>query len=272
MPFLQAKEILSSWAEGKLVNVRFSGGEPTLYTALPQLCDLAKTLGMKRIAVSTNGSADSALYDDLIGCGVNDFSISLDACCAEKGDKLAGNKKGAFDLVVKNIKRLAEKVYTTVGIVLTEENIASANDIIKFADSLSVSDIRIIPAAQEASALSDVQVDSSLLNKYPILRYRIKNMQGARTVRGLKETDSKSCGLVFDDMAVNQGFHFPCIIYMREGGLPIGRAAGTQEEIRAARAAWFWEHNTHEDPICKENCLDVCIDYNNMFEKLQIAG
>ena len=26
---------------------------------------------------------------------------------------------------------------------------------------------------------------------------------------------------------------------------------------------WVKEHNCHMDPICKKNCLDVCIDYCN---------
>jgi hypothetical protein len=66
-------------------------------------------------------------------------------------------------------------------------------------------------------------------------------------------------------MAVCEGYHYPCIIYLREGGRAIGKI--TDATIRADREAWFQAHNTHTDPICSKNCLDVCVDYNNRFEE-----
>jgi MoaA/NifB/PqqE/SkfB family radical SAM enzyme len=87
------------------------------------------------------------------------------------GDQMAGNVKGAWDIVVDRIKWLSERVYTTVGIVLTPTNAATINKIIRFADSLGVSDIRVIPAAQYGEKLPAIEVDNDLLAKYPILRY-----------------------------------------------------------------------------------------------------
>ena len=84
-------------------------------------------------------------------------------------------------------------------------------------------------------------------------------------MRGIKINDSHKCGLVLDDMAVANGKHFPCIIYMREGGQAIG---DVDENMREDRYKWFLNHDTHCDPICKQNCLDVCIDYNNKLEQL----
>ncbi|GAI47555.1 unnamed protein product, partial [marine sediment metagenome] len=60
MPLLRAKYILSQWLAEDLQNIRFSGGEPTLY---PYLNDLVKMCdNVKRIAISTNGSADFDVY------------------------------------------------------------------------------------------------------------------------------------------------------------------------------------------------------------------
>ena len=83
-------------------------------------------------------------------------------------------------------------------------------------------------------------------------------------VRGLNENDSTKCGLVLDDIAVNHNKHYPCIIYMREGGKPIGTVG---EKMRQERKDWYNTHNTHTDNICRENCLDVCRDYNNKHEE-----
>ena len=262
LPFKQAVETVRLWASHGLRNIRFSGGEPTLFPYLADLCQLARDLGIQRIAISTNGSAPTAMYGRLLEAGVNDASVSLDACCAEDGDNMAGGIKGAFDVIVENIRWLAAHIYTTVGVVLTPDNLDTVNDIIRFADSLGVADIRIIPASQDGDRLSDVRVDNMLLDKYPILRYRIRNLQAGRTVRGLHSHDPNRCPLTLDDMAVNQGKHFPCIIYMRESGNPIG-AVGPN--MRSEREAWFEAHDTHSDPICRSNCLDVCIDYNRTF-------
>ncbi len=171
MKFYDVIESLRLWSQQGLKNVRFSGGEPTMW---PGICDAvayAKAAGMERIAISTNGSASYKMYDTLIYLGVNDFSVSLDACCAADGDQMAGNVKGAWDIVVDRIKWLSERVYTTVGIVLTPTNAATINKIIRFADSLGVSDIRVIPAAQYGEKLPAIEVDNDLLAKYPILRY-----------------------------------------------------------------------------------------------------
>lgn len=265
MPLDDAKAVVNLWADQGLTAIRFSGGEPTVYRGIFELVELAKRRGIGKIAISSNGSAPWSTYERLIVAGVNDFSISLDACCAEDGDKMAGGVKGAWDRVVANIRRLSERCYVTVGVVLTPDNLDSVSGIIEYAAGLGVSDIRIIPAAQEGDRLAGVQVDEALLEKYPILRYRIRNIQAGRPVRGLAPTDYHKCALVLDDMAVCQGLHYPCIIYLREGGAPIGEVG---PDMRASRRWWFERHDSYSDPICRRNCLDVCVEFNNKFREL----
>lgn len=269
LAYSEAADLVKRWAADGLRNIRFSGGEPTLYAGLFDLCKLAKSLGAEHVAVSTNGSATTEVYERLIACGVNDFSVSLDACCAEDGDRMAGGVKGSFDTVTRNIRWLAARTYVTVGVVLTEANIDTVNDIIRFADGLGVSDIRIIPAAQNGDKFNEVLVDADMLAKYPILKYRIDNIKAGRPVRGLHKGDAIRCGLVLDDMAVNQGKHYPCIIYMRESGHAIGTVG---DDMRAERKAWYEAHDVFSDPICKGNCLDVCVDYNRRFATFNSAA
>ena len=262
LPYEQAITIVREWGLQGLKNIRFSGGEPTLWPGLVNLVTFAATQCIERIAISTNGSASADLYRQLVKAGANDFSVSLDACCAEDGDKMAGGVKGAWDVVVANIRELSMLTYTTVGIVLTEQNASKTNDIIRLAHDLGVSDIRVIPAAQNGSWLESVRVDADLLKAHPVLKYRIKNMMTGTPVRGLRETDSRRCGLVTDDMATMDDKHYPCIIYLREGGNHIGTIG---PEMRRTRVQWAQDHATHIDPICSRNCLDVCRDYNNQF-------
>ena len=249
-----------------LENIRFSGGEPTLHPDIVEIIKYAKFKGIKRIAISTNGSNKTKLYDELILSGCNDFSISLDACCADDGDKMAGNVEGSFDIVVENIKHISKLTYVTVGVVLTPENVQKTIDTIIFADSLGVSDIRIISSAQwnqPIEALGEVPIE--LLEKYPILKYRVNHFQNGINVRGMSPTDYNRCALVLDDSVIAGNLHFPCVIYMREGGDPIGKVS---ENMRKERLEWFENHNTYEDPICKNQCLDVCVSYCNKYREL----
>jgi len=255
----KAEDIVRLWANQGLKNIRFSGGEPTLQPGLTNLVKLSKELDIERIAISTNGSADYELYQSLIDEGANDLSISLDACCAEDGDKMAGNKKGSWNKVVDNIRQLSKLTYVTVGVVLTDQNISIVNETIEFAHNLGVSDIRIIPAAQNGDKLKNIYVNKELLDVHPILRYRVQNIQNGLTVRGLSSNDPNRCSLVLDDMAVMGEEHYPCIIYMREQGKPIGKVG---LNMRLEREEWSKNHDTHKDPICKKNCLDVCINFN----------
>lgn len=251
-----------------LKNIRFSGGEPTLYPKLEQLVSFCKENNVERIAVSTNGSSNFCKYLELINAGVNDFSISLDACCSATGEKMSG-RKGMWEKVISNIKEISKLTYTTVGIVVTEDNIDEAIDTIKLAHNLGVSDIRVIPAAQFSKKLTLEQLDNlkDVFEKHPILKYRINNMCNNGVVRGLKETDNKHCPLVLDDIAIAQNKHFPCIIYMREYGNPIGEMKDI-EYVRQERKIWAENHNCFEDKICRDNCLDCIVLYNKKWKEL----
>ena len=268
IPLEKAKYIVDLWAKDNLKNIRFSGGEPTVYKDLVELVKYTKSRGIERIAISTNGSADFKLYEELIEAGVNDFSISLDACCNAFGDMMAGGIVGAWDKVIENIKKISKLTYVTLGVVVTEETVNDLKNTIEFAASLGVADIRIISSAQYNQLLEIAKtINEEIYMKYPILKYRIENLNNNRNVRGLKSHDSHRCNLIIDDMAIAQGLHFPCIIYMREGGDPIGKVG---ENMRQERAEWIKNNNTHCNEICKKNCLDVCVDFNNKFQKNNI--
>lgn len=262
----EVKINIDYWCVDKPIeNIRFSGGEPTLHKNIVDIVKYSKEKGIKRIAISTNGSNKIELYRELIECGVNDFSISLDACCAEEGDKMAGNKKGSWEKVVRNIEEISKLTYVTVGVVLTPENIESTIDTVRFAHKLGVADIRIISAAQWNQPIPRLhEIEQKILDEHPILKYRVNNFAKGDNVRGLIDTDSHRCGLMMDDTIIAGDFNYPCIIYMREQGDPVGKVG---PNMREERLEYLKTHDTHSDPICKKNCLDVCRALNNKIEK-----
>lgn len=269
LPLPDAINILEYWCSNGLKNLRLSGGEPTLYHNLIDLVAYAKNRGVERIALSTNGSASLSLYERLIGAGVNDLSISLDACCSSFGEEMCGGVKGAWEKVVDNIRELSELTYVTVGMVFSDKNISQARESIEFASSLGVADIRVISSAQYNQAIEALQsLPGYILEKHPILKYRVNNHKAGISIRGLSNGDSHRCTLVLDDMAVRDSKHYPCIIYLREGGKPIGNISG---DVRKDRSEWQLNHDTHADNICNRNCLDVCRQYNNTYEWIKYS-
>lgn len=261
MPYEQAVGTLVHWIADGLKNVRFSGGEPTVYPGLIGLVKICANYGVENIAISTNGSAPTQQYMELIDAGVNDFSISLDACCAADGGEMAGTSGAVWQRVVDNIKALSARTYVTVGVVITGKNVNRLNEIVEFAHSLGVSDIRIISAAQYGELLTEaVKIPQHILDAHPILKYRVENIKKGRDVRGIGEYDSPKCFLPIDDSVVCGDKHYPCVIYMREQGKPIGTVG---PDMRTERILWALDHKPHKDPICSKNCLDVCIDHNN---------
>ena len=66
-------------------------------------------------------------------------------------------------------------------------------------------------------------------------------------------------------MTVNKGDHYPCFVYMREGGTPIGRL---RRDVREQRALWVQRHDPREDPICRKNCPDCLVSFNRRYELL----
>lgn len=264
--FEQAKATVQLWHDNGIRNMRFSGGEPTLWSKLMELVEFAtRPSHVKKVALSTNGSADPSLYRDLVGAGVNDFSISLDACCASTQQKMAGGVS-AYQRVIDNIAQIAERAYVTLGVVLTPANLSEVEGIVKFALGTKVADIRLISAAQWDKPMH-FDIPQEALQRFPILRYRINHFAVGRNVRGIQDTDTHKCPLVLDDIAVMDGKHYPCIIYLRERGQAIGQVS---KDMRLERQAWCERTDTHTDPICRKNCLDVCIDYNNQYESLHI--
>ena len=269
LDILEALKIVYAWSDQGLKNIRFSGGEPTIWKDLEMLVRCSKLVKIERVAISTNGSASFDYYKALNKAGVDDFSISLDACCASTANKMAGTNC-SYEKILSNIENLSKISYVTVGVVLTKENIVEAGNIIKLASSLGVADIRIISAAQwNSEEIKQLNVEDAILDKHPILKYRINNFKNGRNVRGIKEADSHKCPLVLDDMAVLGDYHFPCIIYMRQNGKPVGKFSKNMRGFREERLDWYNNHDTHKDPICSRTCLDVCVDYNNTAEGLK---
>jgi MoaA/NifB/PqqE/SkfB family radical SAM enzyme len=206
----------------------------------------------------------------LLRLGVNDVSVSLDGYRPATLKTMSGGLD-VFDIVTANIREIAKQCYVTAGIVLDDANLDEGLKTIEFAYSLGVSDIRLTTASQSKvyAAVYD-KIPRDILDKFPILNYRVESSKNTGLcVRGMTERDSPYCGLTWDDSVIAGKYHFPCAVYMREGGAAIGRVG---PDMRQARIAWANSHDTYHDPICRRYCMDFYIAYNNEFARWHIVS
>ena len=258
------KKNISVLSENKLKYIHFTGGEPTVRKDLCEIVKWAKLCG-SRVGISTNGSADTDLYRKLVDNGVELLSISLDAN-SENINSVMSGKNNIFDTVVHNITEMAKITKVTIGTVINDNNVNEIEKIILFISDLCVNDIRISSATQYNKMLN-IDLPKKLLNKHPILNYRISNFKNDRNMRGTCGTDCKNCWMVVDDISIVGKYHFPCMVYAREKGQPIG-VISDNNTIKKERFDWLKNHDCTKDPICNKFCMDFKIDYNNKFSKI----
>ena len=264
-----AESLLRSLAQIGLKELRISGGEPTLVPWLPELVRLAKSLGV-RCAVSTNGFSDLAVYQSLIDAGAAEFSVSLDSADPAVADLQSGNQTGVLEKVSASIRLMAANhipVYVGMacGAGKSPEEIRKT---LALARQLGASEIKIMSLAQEGAPVDTSWITPELRQSFPLLNWRCQNFEAGRDNRGLAPGDARRCRLAQDDATIAGGMHYPCNVYFREKGEPIG-AAGP--DMMAQRMAWSLGHDPLEDPICRRYCMDILREYNNRAEELSNA-
>ena len=269
MDFDFLKSILDDAAQNHdLRNVRFSGGEPTLH---PRLLDMVKQArshkSVDRIAISTNGFADQALYESLVAAGANDFSISYDSCDPDVVAELAGGIKNVWEKVSSNLAALSRIASVMAGITVSEKNLHEVRDVVERLDSLGVADMKLSTSTHFNGAIPGLEkISNEILDRHPVLKYRVKNFLAGRNVRGLREGDCGKCMLVQDELIIMGNKHYPCIVHAREHAADAIGDVKSVTEMRKERAAWANGRDIRLDPVCKKFCMDIFLDCNNRIE------
>ena len=256
-----ALAIIDGWIEHGLEHANFSGGEPMCDNNIFEYVDRLAKGGVKTIGLSTNGSFSYESYKRLVDLGATHFAISIDDNSSDF-DKIAVFD-GAWNRVVSSLQKLSKISYVTASIVLMKGNVERAPEIIEFVSSLGVQDIRFSSAVQYNKLIENLgKVDSSILDRHPILKYRVTNLVTRRAnMRG--GNTNKRCWIPLDDMVVCNGFHYPCSMQLRENGVNIGTTNKSMKEIIQERKQWSESFDCTKDQICRDCCMDFMIDYNS---------
>lgn len=230
-------------------HIQITGGEPTIHPQFKELFTLCRNKADK-IGLSTNGTYGIDRYKML---DVDLYSISLDDISNEILKKRGYLNPG---IIKDTIRELSKFAYVNVGTIIDSINIDRINEIIKYILALGVNDIKL-STSTHGSGIPKIYGDFS---KYPILDYRVKRFNEGSDMRGC---NSKKCGIALSDISVVGENHYPCLVYFREKGLPIGKI---HENWQAQRQEWVKNHNPQQDPICKKFCMDFKSEFNCALE------
>jgi len=232
-----------------LRHIQLTGGEPTKSPVLFNLCQLIKSKNIK-LGLSTNGSAPLDFYKSL---NANMFSISLDDY---DHDILKSRGYRFIDTIIKNISELSKKHYVNVGVVIDKINNDRIEQIVNYILELGVNDIKLSTNTHDEVIPKFSDKDYS---KYPILNYRINRFKSGQNMRGISSKDNFKCELVKNDISIVGDYHYPCLVYSREGGKAIGPI---DYNIKRDRVEWYKQHIPKLDPICNKYCMDFKCEYN----------
>lgn len=267
LDLIQVRKYIKILSDMKCKYIHLTGGEPTTREDLIDIITLIKEANI-RVGISTNGSKSLEYYKELISAGIELFSISLDVHRKELNPRFTLVSEVVFDTVVNNIKELSKLVYTNVGIVFNDHNINNYKEIIEFVSSLGTHDIRIMTSTRYNKTLK-FELDPELLNKHPILKFRVDNFNAGLNIRGSWLSTTSRCHLVRDDITLFGDNFYPCAVYVREKGSPIGTFDNNNI---AAREQWFREHNSHTDEICLQYCMDFKCRFNDIVETFEASS
>jgi MoaA/NifB/PqqE/SkfB family radical SAM enzyme len=235
--------------KGSLKHIQLTGGEPTEYGFLSELCRFINDREI-RLGISTNGSADYNFYRSL---NADRFSISLDDYDTAI---LIGRGYRHVNHVLENIRRLSEVGYVDVGVVVDKLNYDRIHKIITYILSLGVADIKLSVSTHDGVM---PLIGKKEYSEYPILNYRVKRFRSGLNMRGIAPEENFKCELMRNDISILEDCHYPCLVYAREGGSPIGRIDG---DVRGDRDKWYAQHDPKTDAICKEFCMDFKCEFN----------
>ena len=245
----------------QIKHIQITGGEPTTHPKFMEIMHRCRDNAI-HVGLSTNGSGNLL---DYLNCEADMFSISLDDYDLSILEK-RGYKKP--QLVIDNIKALcAAKRYVNIGLVIDDLNYTRAEEIIKYILSLGVNDIKIATSTKSEY----LPVIDGNYEKYPILNYRVNRFKNGLDNRGNQSCDLvPECGIVKNDVTIVGNSHYPCLVYFREGGRPIGKINNSSyKNILNERALWAEHHDCSEDEICKKYCMDFKCEFNKALSNIE---
>ena len=112
--------------------------------------------------------------------------------------------------------------------------------------------------------------------RFPLLRRKLRTVFaddaiGLATARPAAD-GSWRCYIPLTERTVDGEYYYPCSVWLREGGAPLGRTDEPQAEQRRKSAAFVSGHDCRREPICQRYCLHCTRQFNDAVNAERSTG
>lgn len=275
------ERLLAQHAGTPLRHLHFTGGEASLVHGLEAMVRRAKAAGVERLSMTTNGTLSAARLLELVDAGLDELRVSIDAEEPTLGAALTG-RRDAWARAVATLKGLCEARRSGAGFFLIVNTVVGlANrerlvDLVSFFLGLGVDDLKLItdvdtkahlgafPRAEEVKSGLDVVLARHPPEAFPLLRRKVETVFAPHVI-GLESVAASSdwrCFIPLTERTVDGAFYYPCSVYLREGGAPLGPLTDDPEQQRRTSARFVQSHDCLRDELCRRYCLHCTRGYN----------
>ena len=281
--FIRFRRLFDHLSSRPLRHIHFTGGEATLVRDLPLMVELASHHGTL-CSTTSNGMSNPEVYERLVDAGISEIRVSFDSHVPEEFDRIV-RRSGAYRHVIDNVEklvRLRERHSGTPFVILNVcvgmKTRCQLNELIKTALALGPNDIKLIPIVQDKNELADFSERDKVVagiektlshfpsDAFPLLRQKLHSLFSPESI-GLKDLASrqlmKHCVIPLTERTLDTTYYYPCSVYLRESGKPLGRLDEDSLELQQKKIADFVAGSScRDDPICREYCIGCCRQFN----------
>jgi molybdenum cofactor biosynthesis enzyme MoaA len=279
--------VLDVLGEGPIEHLHLTGGEASLVPGVVDMVREAKRRGVRCVSMTTNGTAGAARYLALVEAGLGELRFSIDAGDAELGAQLTGAASVAWSKSVEALRAVAAArdagaaVRVLANTVVGRANRVALGGIVRFLLGLGADDVKLITDVDLKAELADfpqlptVRADLEAVlagaprDALPLLRRKVATVFATDAI-GLDDAQAAGralgtwrCFIPLSERTLDTQAYYPCSVYLREGGAPIGRVDESAQVQREASARWVREHDCRADAICRAYCLHCTRGFND---------
>jgi MoaA/NifB/PqqE/SkfB family radical SAM enzyme len=275
--------ILASLGHDTIRHLHLTGGEATLLKDLPAMVRMARDHGVGHISLTSNGTLPLTRFQALADAGLDELRVSIDARDAVLGAHMTG-RPAMWATSAAHLATLAardaagRRVFVIANTVLSESNRHDLAAIVRFLIECGVDDVKLITAVDEKHILGDfegagaarAEIERLLhgfpAGAFPLLRRKLQTVFDPAAI-GLERVASTSdpdwrCYIPLTERTVDGMYYYPCSVYLREGGRPLGSILESADEQRAKTVAFVRDGRCLQDDICTKYCLHCTRSFN----------
>jgi len=295
----QFERLLASHGRTPIAHLHFTGGEASLHRDLAAMISAAKAHGVGCVSLTSNGTQAPAVYEELVRAGLDEIRISLDSAHTQAlaGGALEPEASSAAIATVRalgGMRRAGGPFFLIVNTVVERSSRQHLPELVRFLLALGPDDIKLITSVDEKEDLGTftgmrdvVERIERLLaeataveaaggaaapgsearrERFPLLRQKLGTVFAADAI-GLEHVQPAPdgvwrCYVPLTERTVDGVYYYPCSVYLREGGAPLGRIDEPQERQRQQTAAFVARGDCLADPICRRYCLHCTRAFN----------